>query len=300
VFALRRRLRLRSRRSRIECGRARAAPIMRRHSITACAKGFSLVELLVVITIIGILIALLLPAVQAAREAAHNLSCTNNLRQIGIALQHYHLTAETFPLAGVEYRYLINPMTGVMYGDSGRQLAWSVFLLPYLEQESLYLRLDLGKAFDAPENAAPGATVLPVYICPSVPNGSELRDNLGPCVYSGINGERLLSKNNPPNGVMLYERTVSLAQITDGASNTLIVSEDCNWSEGQWINGANVLEQAYPINSGENDNEICSRHPGGANGVFCDGSVRFLNETMAKKVLAATITRAGGERVTAP
>src|SRR5262249_9680379 len=121
--------------------------------------GFTLVELLVVIAILATLVGLLLPAVQKAREAANRTHCTHNLRQIGLALHAYHHAYATFPPGGIEWR---------PPGDlSKRQLAWSVFVLPYLEQEALYRQLDLSKAFDSPENAEAAATVLPIYLCPS-------------------------------------------------------------------------------------------------------------------------------------
>jgi prepilin-type N-terminal cleavage/methylation domain-containing protein/prepilin-type processing-associated H-X9-DG protein len=261
-------------------------------------RAFSLVELLVVITIIGILLALLLPAVQAAREAARRASCCNNLRQIGIALQNYHAAIGSFPPGGIEHRAMINPKTGKPYGASGRQLAWSAFLLPYIEQDSLYHQLDTGKAFDATENATAAATVLSVYICPSVPQGDCLKQGRGPCQYGGIYGERITSPNNPPKGTMLYDQAISIAQIRDGTSNTIIVAEDSDFTDGQWINGLNVFDQAFAINQAPSyENDIRSKHPGGANGAFCDGSVHFLTESMDLKVLAAICTRAGGEAV---
>jgi len=97
---------------------------------------------------------------------------------------------------------------------------------------------------------------------------------------------------------MLYTRAISIADIRDGTSNTLIVSEDSAWGDGQWINGLNVFDQAYPINRAPAfENDIRSEHPGGAFGLFCDGSVRFLTETMELETLAAICTRAGGEVV---
>ncbi len=241
-----------------------------------------------VIGVIGILVALLLPAVQAAREAARRASCLNNFRQLGIGLHNYHNALGCFPPGGIEPRSPWKPQA--------RQLAWSVFLLPYIEQQPLYDRLDTNKPFDAPENAEPAATILPVYICPSVPQGNQLRVGRGPCQYGGIYGERIVSPNNPPKGVMLYDRAVSIAEITDGTSATLILSEDSHFDDGQWINGRNVFDQAFAINQAPSfENDIRSEHPGGANGLFCDGSARFLAETMPLPTLAALCTRAGGE-----
>lgn len=262
-------------------------------------SAFTLVELLVVIAIVGLLLALLLPAVQAAREAARRASCTNNLRQMGLGLHNYHQAMGCFPPGGIEHRAMINPRTGRPYGPSGRQLAWSLFLLPYVEQKPLYDRIDTGKAFDAPENAEAAATILPLYICPSATKQRELRQGRGPCDYGGIYGERITSPNSPPKGMMLYDRALSVTDCTDGTSCTLIISEDSDFRDGQWINGLNVFDQAYAINKAPGfENDIRSKHPGGANGLFVDGSVHFLKETMDLKILAALCTRAGGEVVT--
>jgi prepilin-type N-terminal cleavage/methylation domain-containing protein/prepilin-type processing-associated H-X9-DG protein len=253
-------------------------------------SGFTLVELLVVIAIIGVLVSLLLPAVQAARESARRTGCLNNLRQMGIGLQNYRTKYRCFPPGGIEPR---PPWKG------RRQLAWSVFLLPYVEQGALYDQLDTDQAFDAPENADAAATVLPIYICPSVPDGDKLRSGRGPCQYGGIYGERIKSRNNPPNGVMLYDRAIRVVEIRDGTSQTLVISEDCDFRDGQWINGRNVFDQAFAINEAPAfENDIRSKHPGGANGLFCDGSTHYLLESMDLNTLAALCTRAGGEVVT--
>ena len=256
---------------------------------------FTLIELLVVVAIIGVLIALLLPAVQAAREAARHVSCCNNLRQIGIALHAYHGVHQSFPPGGIELRLYWRDV-------SRRQLAWSAFLLPYIEQQPLYERIDFGKAFDSEENAPAAAAVVPTYLCPSVPRSSNLVQGRGACDYGGINGERITGPNNPPKGAMLYDRAIRIEEILDGTSTTLIVSEDAAWTDGQWINARNVFDQAYAINyrppPGEYvENEIRSKHPGGANALFCDGSARFLGENMDLKTLAAICTRRGKEIV---
>lgn len=254
---------------------------------------FSLLELLVVIAIVSVLVGLLLPAVQKVREAAQQTRCRNNLRQIGLALHHYHDACKTFPVGGLEWR---------PPGDrTRRQLAWSAFLLPYLEQETVARKLDLTRAFDAPENAAAAATVLAVYLCPSTRRTVYLVEGRGACDYGGIYGERITGPNQPPKGVMLYDKPIRLAQVPDGASTTLIVAEDGSWPDGQWINGRNLFDQAFAINRAPPfENDIRSDHPGGAHGLFCDGGVRFLRETLDLPILAALCTRAGGEAVGEP
>jgi prepilin-type N-terminal cleavage/methylation domain-containing protein len=253
--------------------------------------GFTLVELLVVVGLIGVLVALLLPAVQAAREAARRTQCQNNLKQIGLGLIRYHDQHGTFPVGCVEWR----PWGNTTY----RQLAWSAYLLPYIEQQPLFERLDLSLAFDDPANAVAAATVLPVLLCPSVPaEHLSLTSGRGPTHYGGIFGERITSPNNPPKGVMLFDQAIPIREVLDGATYTLIVGEDSQFSDGEWVNGRNIFDQAYAINAApEIENDIRSEHPGGANGVTCGGSVHFLTEEIDLNVLAALCTRAGNEPI---
>jgi prepilin-type N-terminal cleavage/methylation domain-containing protein/prepilin-type processing-associated H-X9-DG protein len=255
-------------------------------------SAFTLVELLVVVTIIGVLIAMLLPAVQSAREAARRIACLNNLHQIGIGLHGFHEVQNHFPIGGLEPR--------LRQGSTGRQLAWSAFLLPFVEQGGLYDHVDITKAFDSPENASAAATVVPVYICPTVARTSYRIEGRGATDYGGIYGERINGKNSPPKGTMLYDQPVQISEIVDGTSHTLIISEDSAWADGQWINGLNIFDQAYAINwepppGTAKENEIRSDHSGGANGLFCDGTARFLSQGMDIHVLGAICTRAGGE-----
>ncbi len=259
--------------------------------------GFTLVELLVVITIIGLLMALLLPAVQSAREAARRTACANNLRQIGLAMENYHSQYICYPTGGLEWR----PAETAAYKNR-KNYAWSVFLLPFLEQEALYQSIDFNKPFDDPANAQAAATILPVYLCPSMGRSSLLRQGRGATDFGGINGTRRVAQNNPPNGVMVYDKYFQAAHIRDGLSNTLAVAEAAGWPDGQWINARNVYDVYWPINyrppPGQMpENEIVSVHPGGANGLFCDGSVRFLPQSLEMRILNALCTRANGDTV---
>nr|WP_261344059.1 DUF1559 domain-containing protein [Roseimaritima sediminicola] len=253
------------------------------------AKAFTLVELLVTIGIIGVLVGLLLPAVQAVREAARRMQCQNNLHQVGIALHHYHDVHSTLPAGGIQPR---------PFWPDGKQLAWSAFLLPYLEQETVHEEIDFNYAFDHPVNESIAATPLSVYMCPSTPRSEPLNRGLGATDYGGIYGERIVSRNDPPSGVMIYDEAMRFRDITDGLSGTLAVSEDAGFPDGQWINARNLFDQGYRINKAPAfENDIRSFHPAGAEGLFADGSARFLDESMDLRVLAAICTRNGGEVV---
>ena len=253
-------------------------------------SAFTLVELLVVIAIIGVLMGMLVPAVQAVRSSARRASCSNNLHQIGIALLDYHGTHDRFPPGGVEP---ISPRW-----PKGRQLAWSAFLLEHIEGESLHGRIDFEKAFNSEENASVAAEVVPTYLCPSVVRESNRIDGRAACDYGGIYGERITGPNNPPKGTMLYDRAIKIRQILDGQSTTLIVSEDGGFRDGQWINGKNIFDQAFAINDApEFENDIRSDHRGGANALFADGAAVFLHEAMDLQTLAAICTREGEEFV---
>ena len=140
--------------------------------------GFTLIELLVVIAIMAVLIGLLLPAVQKVRAAAARMQCSNNLKQIGLALHNYEGVNKVFPPAYV----VADPRadgaaSGISYGDQYRNgppgWAWGVFLLPHLEQDNLYRLFRLDLPCWAPENAAPARTRVAVFLCPSATGGSD-------------------------------------------------------------------------------------------------------------------------------
>ncbi len=252
-------------------------------------RGMTLVELLVVVAVLAALVALLLPAVQSAREAGRRTVCMNNLRNIGCALHGHLLARRRFPVGCLEWRAA---------GKSGtaRCLAWSATILPWLEEQSLAERIDFKRPFDHPANAPAAATPLAVYRCPS--SGRQpVVAGLGGCDYGGITGERIVSPNNPEKGALMHDRGFAEREIADGLSKTAFVGECAvgDWPDGQWINGRNLFDQAYAVNWPTWEDELRSRHPGGAHALFGDGAVRLVADSTDTRVLAAACTRSGGE-----
>jgi prepilin-type N-terminal cleavage/methylation domain-containing protein/prepilin-type processing-associated H-X9-DG protein len=273
-------------------------------------RGFSLVEVLVVIAIVGALLTLLMPAVQAARRA----TCTNNLRQLGAGLLSYHDALTVFPSGALDRKTARNPQ--------GKQLSWNVLLLPFIEEQSLARRFDLTKGYSAVQNRAAAGQRVSTYECPSTAllaadrtgmttgdlnrNGRwDAGDDLAFTDYGGNFGFSGLGKPYM-SGVLLYETPVPIAKITDGTAHTIIVAEDTGRGaafDGQWANGENIFDTSRPVNDRTqpeyrwHDNEMWSDHPGGANVLLCDGSVRFVAEQLDLLTLAALCTRAGDEVV---
>ena len=249
--------------------------------------GFTLVELLVSIAIISVLVGLLLPAVQMARESARRTQCSNNLHQIGIALQNYHGARRTLPPGCLQWR----PPKG---GKAYKQFAWSAMILPYLEQTELYESINFHVPYDDPKNAVAGSARLNVYTCPSAT--SPAPGGLGKTDYAGLYGQRLTSFGNTDNGVFIYDRAIRFEQIRDGLSQTICVAEDTRGPDCEWINGRNTFEQSGLINdrsAAPFDNEMRSDHSGGVMVLFTDGHVSLLANEVEKPVLAALITRHG-------
>ncbi len=274
-------------------------------SVAGCARtpafaaqrtGMTLVEVLAVVTTVACLIALLLPAVQSAREATRRTSCGNNMRNIGCALHGYLLAKRSFPVGCLEWK------SGS--GGSKRCLAWNVFILPWLEEQATADRLKLQKPFDDPTNAEVAATVLPVFLCPSADRKRGTVSGMGATDYGGVVGERIASPNNPEKGVLVTDRGYSPKEITDGLSKTILIAECAAeaWPDGQWINGRNLFDQAYGINATMPfwEDEMRSRHPTAAQCLAGDGSVHLIFETIEKLVLAAAFTRGKGESPGSP
>jgi prepilin-type N-terminal cleavage/methylation domain-containing protein/prepilin-type processing-associated H-X9-DG protein len=266
---------------------------------TETPRAFTLIELLVVIAIIAVLIALLLPAVQAAREAARRIQCVSNLKQIGIALHSYHSTNDTFPAGGWIPAPSLNP---------NMNTGWSAAILPGIEQTVLYDSLNMNFPYNKAVNSTAVHTVVNSYLCPSEPRNSSWNQASGDTFesadadYGGMYGPRGLAfksdVNSPPRGPMIFNQNISLARITDGASQTILVGEDPEAINALWASGHNIFDQSAPINARpptEFGEELTSQHPDGVNALFGDGSVHFLKNSTNVVVLSALCTRALGE-----
>ncbi|EAQ81599.1 DUF1559 domain-containing protein [Blastopirellula marina] len=199
-------------------------------------RGFTLVELLVVIAIIGILIGLLLPAVQQAREAARRMQCTNNLKQVGLAFHNYADVHKGFPQSRIT-----GPATlpdGTSVGNAVRS-GWPTAILPYIEQGNLNDQYDHNQPFFATVNVTAIKTVIPMFICPSTPNG----DRSVPVGYGPTDAQLISGATAAPGDYYVRLQTIRnsqgavanagfdsnaatrLAKFTDGLSNTVLAGE---------------------------------------------------------------------------
>ena len=304
---------------------------------------FTLIELLVAIAIIGILIGLLLPAVQKVREAAARIQCQNNLKQIGLAAHNYHDANRAFP-----------PGYGASapYSDGATDTApgwgWGAFLLPYVEQNNLYNQLN----FNQPVQNSPAIqTMVKVYLCPSdltPPGPFPVTDGLGnaiclaaPSSYAACCGGDESDTTGPTGlGVFYRNSQVRMTDITDGTSSTILIGEKA-WSNangvwagaipggvirrgqfnpcqpdvpGAWFPAATLVLGHAHLNNAMTDpdgsagmDDFGSRHFGGSNFVFADGSVHFLRSVPSDNpngsyspdglIFKALGTRASGEVV---
>ena len=291
-------------------------------------KGFTLVELLVVIAIIGILIGLLLPAVQAAREAARRMSCSNNMKQIGLALHLYHDTYRRFPPGWHGYDLATGQPDWL--GDPG--WGWCAAILPFIEQNNLYdglLTFEL--SITAPENDLGRSTYLPVFRCPSDigsrtfelhagddhnhgQNTQHFPMTMPAANYVGVFGTvdlHVACEHGPcqGDGVFFLNRGLRLAEITDGLSHTFVVGErNSKLSYSTWVGAVPHSEHGparivgvgeFPPNSEQIPDHyihnFSSMHPTGTNFLRGDGSVQLIPETIDRYVYLSLCTRANRE-----
>jgi prepilin-type N-terminal cleavage/methylation domain-containing protein len=288
-------------------------------------RGFTLIELLVVIGIVAVLIGLLVPAVQRVRDAAARTTCSNNLRQIGLALHQYHQNQHALP-PGMSYRDGLEPYLF---------MSWHTRLLPYLEQGPLWKQAQQAYAqFPDPfwhSPPHPLTTVLPFFGCPADGRTQDVGNAKGTAValtsYLGVQGISQFRRG----GVLYLDSHTRFADIRDGTSNTLMVGErppsadqTFGWwyaGHGQEKNGTgdmvlgvrerNTGSQVFdcppgPYSYGPGDPvnqcdmfHFWSLHFGGAHFLFADGGVRFLSYSVAP-LMPALATRDGGEPVTDP
>lgn len=278
--------------------------IMRRIGTRSCRPrgldwrrvGFTLVELLVVIAVIGVLVALLLPAVQAARGAARRAQCTNHLKQLALAMHNYHDVHRTLPMG----RYV----NGLPQG-----WAWGAMVLPYVEHSALYERCDFRFSPSAPPNVDLLKTSLAVFRCPSEPGPQSetivVQDSLG---VSGTVTATLPYENYALNNEI--QTHVRFAEVRDGLSNTILLGEmavyvydwpsfkircSTTWSSDLYGDSSSVdFCSFYPLvdcNRIDKPNGpvpfgASSYHPGGVQFALFDGSVHFVSETIDRRTLA--------------
>jgi prepilin-type N-terminal cleavage/methylation domain-containing protein/prepilin-type processing-associated H-X9-DG protein len=283
-------------------------------------RAFTLIELLVVIAIIAILIGLLVPAVQKVRDAAARTACSNNLKQLGLALHNFHDVYKGFPPGRT---------------TTPNHASWIPYAMPYFEQGNVARLYRFDRNWDdTTTNDKPGGvntTQMAVLACPAAPDPASRGGTRGITDYSAISD---VTRPNPfinplppvdPThlGVLGLNVRRRIAAITDGTSNTLLLAEDAGREQlyqmgavvpgtpiGNWANPGNeiFISGFDPITmkvpgpcaiNCTNDKEVYSFHTGVAQVVFADGSVRQLDSSLNINILVALMTRAQGEVIPA-
>ncbi|MEX0675451.1 MAG: DUF1559 domain-containing protein [Pirellulales bacterium] len=222
---------------------------------------------------VGLLTALLLPAIQGAREAARRVNCVNNLKQIGIALVSYHDQYNSFPPA-----YLADA--------NGRPMhSWRVLVLPFFsdpEATALYRQYHFDEPWDGPNNRKLAAQTPSIFVCPSGSNSE------GHTHYVAVVGNETVWPGSEAGRIR---------KISDGTANTIAVVETVRmniaWLEPRDLTMDEAMQAIIP----PAELGLATAHPGGANVLFSDGSVHFLDDSVAPQSIRALLTIAGGEEI---
>jgi hypothetical protein len=274
------------------------------------------VELLVVIAIIGVLIALLLPAVNAAREAARRTQCLNNITQLGLGVHNYEFHFEALPSG------TINPTGPIQNIPEGIHLSWIGQILPYIEQNGIANHLDPAAGAYAAVNAEVRKAEIQSLQCPSDPfsflNENHPSGTIARSSYAGCYNAAEVPIDTNNDGLLFLNSRVRYADIYDGSSNTILLAEALTDPDGLgWLSGTrstlrntSLIEQpkshAANQNRAQSDEQkpaenplfvggFGSYHPGGINIHLADGSSRFLSSQTDREVLKQLGNRADGE-----
>lgn len=287
-------------------------------------SGFTLIELLVVIAIIGVLVALIMPAVQQAREASMRTQCINNLKQLGLAAQLYHDSFNSFPSGW----YCDETDTTNCINTVAQPWMWNGLtgLFLKLEQENLYNELNFNLRTNDPANVTGVRRTLNMFVCPSnrraqtvnTTTGTGTTKNtvrFGPSDYRGnmaagyvpgcVNPATDPACGIYDNGMAYMNSSVGMAEISDGTSNTCLMGETLTgtWAEANSCCVRTTVDRQVNkpirVNGVNYYTYWMSKHPGIVNFLKCDGSVSTVTNQIDKNVLVKMMTRNGGEALSA-